>query len=1030
MLPLKLILKGLYSYQEEQIIDFTKLTDAKLFGIFGAVGSGKSSILEAISFALYGETERLNLRDNRAYNMMNLKCGELFIDFTFLAGNPEGTYKSIVSCKRHKTIFEKVPSIERKAYKKINNEWIPIEHSEMEEAVGLSYQNFRRTIIIPQGKFSEFLQLGDKDRTEMLKEIFHLERFEYYRQVVSLEKKNNEKINILKGKLEQLGEISPDEIEDQKKIRHTILEDTSRLNGVLEEKIQEEQKLSHLKELFDKLFTLKKTLGELDNQKDFYASLEKKIKNYEHCLMHFKPLLDYKLEEEKKIKVAENDIKEFNRKISQAKDQLLLKQQEFVLVEKKFQEKDTLKIKQEELEKIISILSLEKEIEIIKERVLKGTVLLDNIQETIEKLTKEREKFKLSINQKKASLPDLGILKEINDWFIVKKNLDENIGIILSETSELQKSIEIINNPTSRSIPPDLLQLFSLDEKNKQPHDFIEILNLKKEEFYIKQENVSAQIENAAIHSKLESFASALKLDDPCPLCGSLHHPNIINIENVSFQLADLKTKKVELAEAYKKCEELITREQANIFKIENLNTQLNKQQKKLQAEKQKLDAHKEKFIWKTFDPNEPEKIELLYKAGEKIQKEVTQLEDSLDSLINSLEENQKNKDKYSQGLNQLNLSLGNKISEQSTYKNQLKHLNFIDFKDTQASFLKNEIEKIKEEYKTIIHQHELLSTAINSLNQEIAKTGGQLDETLKHQKEVLNEYETNNHTLKQKLSVSAFLTLEEVEKILSEKIDLEKENDNVLSYKNQLSLSLNQLREVEKETLNKEYKAENHQLLLKTIEEQKGLIAQANKEIGRLDNLITTLEENAKERTRILKEMEQLNFRKEDLNTLKQLFKGSGFVNYVSSVFLKNLCNAANERFYKLTRQKLRLELTENNNFQIRDFLNNGQVRSVKTLSGGQTFQASLSLALALAESVQQQNKSHQNFFFLDEGFGSQDKESLTIVFETLKSLRKENRIVGVISHIVEMQQEIDVYLNIVNNEETGSQVKGSWEG
>src|SRR5690606_27767300 len=128
--------------------------------------------------------------------------------------------------------------------------------------------------------------------------------------------------------------------------------------------------------------------------------------------------------------------------------------------------------------------------------------------------------------------------------------------------------------------------------------------------------------------------------------------------------------------------------------------------------------------------------------------------------------------------------------------------------------------------------------------------------------------------------------------------------------------------------------------------------------------------------------------------------------------VYLQNLCKEANKRFYKLTNQQLQLEVDTNNNFQVRDFLNNGRLRSIKTLSGGQTFQASLSLALALAESVQQQNKSKQNFFFLDEGFGSLDRESLQTALTTLKTLRKENRVVGVISHVEDLQQEIDVFL------------------
>ncbi len=170
------------------------------------------------------------------------------------------------------------------------------------------------------------------------------------------------------------------------------------------------------------------------------------------------------------------------------------------------------------------------------------------------------------------------------------------------------------------------------------------------------------------------------------------------------------------------------------------------------------------------------------------------------------------------------------------------------------------------------------------------------------------------------------------------------------------------------------------------------------------------------------------MELRAADLSVMKSLFNASGFVNYVSTVHLQNLCKVANERFFKLTRQQLTLELDGNNSFQVRDFMNEGRVRSVKTLSGGQTFQASLSLALALADSIQHLNSSHENFFFLDEGFGTLDKESLLIVFETLKALRKENRIVGVISHVEEMQQEIETYLKVVNKEDTGSLIFESW--
>jgi len=137
--------------------------------------------------------------------------------------------------------------------------------------------------------------------------------------------------------------------------------------------------------------------------------------------------------------------------------------------------------------------------------------------------------------------------------------------------------------------------------------------------------------------------------------------------------------------------------------------------------------------------------------------------------------------------------------------------------------------------------------------------------------------------------------------------------------------------------------------------------------------------------------DLEKAELRRQDISKLKNLFCRSGFVNYVSTIYLQNLCKAANERFYKLTRQKLGIELSEENSFEVREYMNDSHLRNVKTLSGGQTFQASLSLALSLADSIHKLAASSENFFFLDEGFGTLDKETLEVAFDPLKSLRKE---------------------------------------
>ena len=142
MIPIKLTIEGLYSYQKRQTIDFENLINAGLFGIFGSVGSGKSSILEAITFALYGETERLNSKDKRAYNMMNLKSDTAFIAFDFY-NYEDKIFRATREFKRNSKRFDDIKTPTVVFYEWINNDWIPLNHSNAQEIVVLIYVNFK-----------------------------------------------------------------------------------------------------------------------------------------------------------------------------------------------------------------------------------------------------------------------------------------------------------------------------------------------------------------------------------------------------------------------------------------------------------------------------------------------------------------------------------------------------------------------------------------------------------------------------------------------------------------------------------------------------------------------------------------------------------------------------------------------------------------------------------------------------------------------------------------------------------------------
>src|SRR5699024_284255 len=194
---------------------------------------------------------------------------------------------------------------------------------------------------------------------------------------------------------------------------------------------------------------------------------------------------------------------------------------------------------------------------------------------------------------------------------------------------------------------------------------------------------------------------------------------------------------------------------------------------------------------------------------------------------------------------------------------------------------------------------------------------------------------------------------------------------------------------------------------------------------LGGLSNQHASLVKKLEEKKKLEKEFKKTNNRHEEIKVLVQLFNRSGFVNYVSGVWLENIVSLANERFHRMTKNQLSLVLSEENNLEVIDYLNEGKKRSVKTLSGGQSFQVSLALALALAESVQSLSKADKSFFFIDEGFGTLDSDSVDVVFETLNQLNKENRIVGIISHVEALQERLAASLHIHKDPKEGSLIQ-----
>jgi exonuclease SbcC len=1021
MIPLKLTIKGIYSYIDEQTIDFTKLTDSGLFGIFGSVGSGKSTILEAITYALYYETERLNNKDKRAYNMMNLKSNELLIDFKFYTETVDTIYRFIVKSKRNKNRFEDVSIKDKSTLISENGgEWVPCEKT-AEEIIGLSYKNFKRTIIIPQGKFKEFLELGSKDRTEMLNEIFHLQRFDLAPKLGSIKKENDIQLSELSGEMKQYELLNEEELKSLKSTLELDKQQSDKLELLIGKLRKDVDTQIELRQLFERIEKLNSKLKSLNEKKEDFDKRKINLNNYTICVTDFQSDLNTKSRLEKdtakdKSKLI-NLIEDIKSNVNKQAEVL----SKINSIQKDYDNRELIKNEAEELKTIIATRKLITEKEELSERIIKGDLAVEKKKEEQKASEKKIKDKKEEISTLKKSLDNISDLHAVKSFLEKSSSLSKeaqrnnaDLEQNLSKKIEFQKEIKAV-----------ILKEFYDDDTTK-----IE-LNLKSKISLLEYEKKKTEevVNHILAQEKLKQWADNLVDGEACPVCGSLHHPQILNIENLQSEIKNIRGRKEKI-----EAEISVIRQQqsklieltANLRNIEDL---IKASEQKKTEESQEFESHRNSFSWEKYKGKNLDEILLLIEKNRDTDDKIATIEDNVSREESMLDTIKNDVEKYTKAVDRFKTKEIEKKAEINSNVKSLKIFSIENVKSKTDEYLEelaNTKTKLAADVETSFNN---LTTKKNNIQGYIERDKGikdTIESTLKSNQELLKNTEEK---LKSALGNSKFETLEEIISILSNEINIVAEGEEINDFYNNVKNTKKELEKSNKDSKGKKFDKEKLQITESDLKAKEIVFKELSGKIGALKNNIIKLEKDLGKKKELENKNENLLKRQENIALLSNLFKAKGFVNYISTVYLQNLSESANERFFKMTKQHLQLEITDGNEFQIRDYLNEGKVRNIKTLSGGQMFQASLSLALALADSVQNQIKANNNFFFLDEGFGSLDDESLHVVFETLKSLKKENRIVGVISHVESLKQEIDVHLQVTKNEELGSLATYSWE-
>lgn len=1010
MIPIKLTLEGFYSYQEKQVIDFTQLIQAGLFGIFGKVGSGKSSILEAISFGLYGESERLNARDNRAYNMMNLKSDRMSIDFEFLNFKEE-KYRIYREFRRNSKRFDDVKRGDAVLYQWKEEQWIPLPDLNMEGVIGLSYENFKRTIIIPQGKFKEFIELGGKDRTKMMQEIFGLDRFDLTGKTKALYSTTRQRYDHLQGQLQRFALLTVEQIEE-KKTQHKAEEvQLTELTATFKKEQELFQQLKAVKSDFETFETSKKELETLEAQEVQIQAQQKELEQYEQVDKAFRSVL--KEQQQNKAKLVEKQavlveqIKVFQEK----KTQHTQIARELLAVEKQYATIEQEKARLRELQLIQSIKLTEESQKALGERLKKGNEVVVQTKKELQDIQQAIVGIEQQIQRLKANRMDAMRLMALDKWFTDwaylqqnNKELQNKKTQVLGEIQQLSSALEKLDFTTEEEWHINLA-------KQRELSQGIQML-------------LTQELDQLRVSQQLAHYATALKEGEACPLCGALEHPTILTGEDVSSLIAELERKQeklrqeaLELNQREREVQALVDKRHLLMVQEQEVNQQIGEKQSQLQQ----LEMT---FVWTEIEKGNKAQLEQVKQEAIRVNGMLEQLENQQQQEIKKAESTRANVDLYTAKLAAIELDQARMEAEIEAKAKQIQLLNLNEILAQEKEKIAQEIQSKEEEiasvetsYRSLTQQLQQVTPVLASLETEQKNSQQAIEELTK----TVEGIEGHIHQLLQAFHLEEVTA---VEQILAKNIDIQARRTMIQAFILKLEVLRNQVKQLAAKLESLAFdpvRFQNQTTVVATLEQQ---VKEHTTLVAKLAGEIERLEQEYKEKGALLQEFDQVEKRLKNINLLDNMFKGAGFVNYVSSIYLSNLCDIANQRFHRLTNNQLSLQLNENNDFEIIDYLNNGKARSVKTLSGGQSFQVSLSLALALAESVQSLSKSNKNFFFIDEGFGTQDTESVNIVFETLSSLHKENRIVGIISHVDELQERIPLSLSIVKDEEKGSRV------
>lgn len=1050
MKPIRLEMSAFGPYAGKVTVEFDKLGQEGLFLVTGDTGAGKTTIFDAISFALYNNTsgnirEVSSLRSDYAD-----ETAETYVRFLFShSGREYEIYRSPqymrakkngigFTIKQAKAVFKREPDTPVEGTKQVNEA--------VENLLKINYDQFKQISMIAQGEFREVLNADTKKRSEILQKIFSTES--YRRMGTIMEQKYRAADGELKEIYRSIRQFFDsikysedsffvEEIQAVKKAQNsenTIYQIEERKE--LLEKVIEEDNTKIVIEKSELEFK-QKVASEKERRYNLAHSTNELFENYDRILIECQRLKEKKKEiEELKVCTekqrkaiysvypAYEAYKESHRKLQQIIEKY---NRSFELLEKT-------KVSLSEAEENFDVAQKRKEeaeekkkqadlIEAEEPRYIQR----DELQKKMSNLVKNREEY-VRLKQKEEE-----VLLELNRKIESEEKEKKSLENVPAELVHAQ-SIMNVTKEKYREISSLLEEL----EKNIIP--LIAEVNKAQENYLKNRENYDSICDEYSKAERLMEanyagvLAQTLKKGMACPVCGSIEHPFPALLSEETLTQKELERLKTKRDEAENKKTEAYHR-------VSTLNAELKtKQEYVLQRvklydicfeTKTDIDAETLLTVISEHECNLREKIE----KQEKIFKEI-ELQSERKKLLESAEkENSEKKDKSKKHLEELQEKITDLEKEKAVCDGRFREMQNMKYETLEEA--QTVRKRIASEVETIFDNINEAGNRLNELKEKLSSAKAMEDSLRKQKKEIQLEEEEKKQGYMSVRKETGFESEDEYLNYIVSKHIVQENEDKIKFFEEQVTANNASLKLAEENIRGKErqdiafakQEAESAKADEKASMDNLGILFNRRDNNTEILNRIIDCEKKAEKQ---LDEVTRLHNLSNLLNGKVMQKNKTTFETYVQMAGFDGIIRAANRRLLPLSGGQYQLyrheDIDAKNNIALNlDIQDNytGKKRPVSSLSGGESFMASLSLALGLSDHVTASAGGIQiDTVFIDEGFGTLDEKSLNDAIRMLESLSNSNKLIGIISHREELKQAIPKKI-IISKTNKGSKVE-----